>query len=57
MFNPAYAFLLNMWIMRKLDEVYLDAMVARGYISNEEKAMIMMAPQVEPVVTTTTTVY
>ena len=57
MYNPYYAFLLNMWIMRKLDEVYLSAMVARGYINEEEKVMIMATPQVEPVVTNTTTVY
>lgn len=41
-----YAFLLNMWIMKKIDEVYLTAMVSKGRLTEEEKTMIMATTQV-----------
>lgn len=41
-----YQFLANMWIMRKVDEQYLYAMVDKGYITQEEKDMIIAIPQV-----------
>ena len=41
-----YAFLLNMWIMRKIDEDYLQGQVDRKRISLDEKNMIIATPQV-----------
>lgn len=40
-----YGFLLNMWIMRRIDEAYLNNMVAKGRITQEEKQMILTMPQ------------
>ena len=40
-----YSFLLNMWIMKRLSEDYLEAQVSRGRITAEEKAMIVATPQ------------
>lgn len=40
-----YKFLLNMWIMRKVDEAYLQAQVAKGRITQEEYNMIIATPQ------------
>ncbi|WP_187119413.1 hypothetical protein [Bacillus testis] len=44
--NPVYTFLLNMWIMRKVDEPYLQGQVNKGRLSEEEKEMILASPQV-----------
>ena len=41
-----YGFLLNMWIMRRIDGEYLQGQVTRGHITLEEKEMIMASPQV-----------
>ena len=41
-----YNFLLNMWIMRKIDEDYLQGQVAKKRITQEEKAMILATPQI-----------
>lgn len=41
-----YDFLLNMWIMRRIDDVYLEGQVKRGHISRKEKDMILATPQV-----------
>ena len=41
-----YAFLLNMWILRRIDETYLTTMVALKRITEEEKQMILVAPQI-----------
>lgn len=40
-----YGFLLNMWIMGKIDEGYLTAQVTKGRITEEEKVMILATPQ------------
>ena len=40
-----YGFLLNMWIMKRLDEQYLTQMVALKRIAEEEKQMILATPQ------------
>ena len=40
-----YNFLLNMWIMKKVDE-YLQARVAKGQITQQEYEMIIATPQV-----------
>lgn len=42
-----YGFLLNMWIMRKVDEEYLSSMVTKKRITEEEKEMIMATPQMQ----------
>lgn len=41
-----YGFLLNMWIMRRIDEDYLTIMVTKNIITEEEKQMILATPQV-----------
>ena len=41
-----YGFLLNMWIMRRVDEAYLTQMVILKRITGEEKTMILAMPQV-----------
>lgn len=40
-----YQFLLNMWILGKIDEFYLDRMVEKRFLTEEEKAMILATPQ------------
>lgn len=40
-----YGFLLNMWIMKRIDEIYLTQMVALKRITEEEKQMILATPQ------------
>ncbi len=40
-----YGFLLNCWIMRKVDEAYLGRMVGKGFIDEEEENMIIATPQ------------
>lgn len=40
-----YGFLLNMFIMRRIDEAYLTNMVALKRITEEEKQMILATPQ------------
>ena len=44
--NDMYAFLLNMWIMKKIDDAYLENQVAKKRITQEEKAMILATPQI-----------
>ena len=41
-----YNFLLNMWIMKKIDEVYLQKRVAKGQIIQDEYEMIIATPQI-----------
>lgn len=41
-----YGFLLNMWILRRIDETYLTTMVALKRITEEEKQMILVTPQI-----------
>lgn len=40
-----YGFLLNMWILKRLDEAYLTEMVRLKRITEEEKQMILATPQ------------
>lgn len=42
-----YGFLLNMWIMKRIDEQYLIAMVSLNRITEEEKQMILATPQIQ----------
>lgn len=41
-----YKFLLNMWIMKKIDEVYLQARVSKGQITQKEYEIIIATPQI-----------
>lgn len=40
-----YGFLLNMWVMGRIDEDYLTKATALGRITKEEKEMILATPQ------------
>lgn len=40
-----YQFLLNMWIMRRIDEGYLQIQVHKGRITQQEYEMIISTPQ------------
>jgi len=40
-----YGFLLNMWILKKIDEDYLALMVVKGFVTEEERQMIIVTPQ------------
>ena len=40
-----YQFLLNMWIVGRIDEAYLNKATALGRITEEEKHMILATPQ------------
>lgn len=42
-----YGFLLNMWVMKKVDEVYLQGQATRGRITQAEYYMIISTPQVD----------
>lgn len=41
-----YEFLLNMWIMGKIDENYLTGQVTKGRIEEGEKQMILATPRI-----------
>lgn len=41
-----YPFLLNMWMMKRIDEIYLTEMVRLKRITEEEKQMILATPQI-----------
>ena len=43
--SPVYPFLLNMYMMKRLDEQYLTTMVTLKRITEEEKQMILATPQ------------
>ena len=43
--SPAYDFLLNMWILKRVDEEYLDKMVTKGRITADEKKVILLTKQ------------
>ena len=43
--NAVYPFLLNMWIMKRIDEAYLTEVVRLKRITEEEKQMILATPQ------------
>lgn len=42
-----YQFLLNMWIMKRCDEAYLQKRVDKKQITQEEYNMIVATPQVD----------
>ena len=41
-----YGFLLNMWIMGKVDLAYLQLMVTKTFITQDELEMIIATPQI-----------
>jgi len=41
-----YQFLLNMWVMKRIDEVYLQGQVTKGRITQQEYEMIIATPQI-----------
>lgn len=41
-----YQFILNCWIMRKIDETKVQSYVTKGYITQAEADIILAAPQV-----------
>jgi len=43
--SMVYPFLLNMWVMRRLNETYLEGQVRRNHITQEEYEMIVATPQ------------
>lgn len=40
-----YQFLLNMYVMGRIDEEYLNKVTALGRITEEERDMILATPQ------------
>lgn len=42
-----YGFFLNMWIMKRIDETYLQGQLDKGRITQEEFEMILATPQYE----------
>jgi len=40
-----YQFLLNMWVMKRIDEAYLQVQLAKGRITQQEYDMIVATPQ------------
>jgi hypothetical protein len=41
-----YQFLLNMWVMKRVDETYLQGQVTKGRITQQEYEMIIATPQI-----------
>ncbi|MES5869180.1 hypothetical protein [Bacillus cereus group sp. RP32] len=41
-----YQFILNMWIMKKADEVYVRACATKGYLTQQEVDAILITPQI-----------
>lgn len=41
-----YQFLLNMWVMKRIDTAFLEGQVTKGRITQQEYDMIVATPQV-----------
>ncbi|MED0689966.1 hypothetical protein [Bacillus licheniformis] len=41
-----YGFLLNMWLMDRIDEDYLDVMVRKEFLTEQERQMIVATPKI-----------
>ena len=41
-----YQFLLNMWVMGRIDETFLQGQVIKGRITQQEYEMIIATPQI-----------
>lgn len=40
------AYLLNMWVTKRIDETYLTIMVTKGFITQSERDLIIATPQI-----------
>jgi hypothetical protein len=40
-----YTFILNMWIVRRIDETKISSYVSKGFITQQEANMILATPQ------------
>lgn len=40
-----FEFLRNMWVMKRIDEIYINNMVIKRRITEEEKIMILNTPR------------
>lgn len=41
-----YQFILNQWIMRNVDEAFVEQQYQRGRITEQERDMILATPQI-----------
>ena len=41
-----YNFILNMWVMKRIDQAKVQSYVTKEYISQEEANMILATPQI-----------
>lgn len=41
-----YNFILNMWIMKRIDETKVKSYVPKGYITDDEADIILATPQI-----------
>lgn len=41
-----YNFILNMWVMKRIDQAKVQSYVTKEYISQEEANMILDTPQI-----------
>ena len=44
--SEMYGFILNMWIMGRIEQDYVKEQTRRGRITEEERDMIMAAPRI-----------
>lgn len=42
-----YQFILNQWILNKVDEAFVEAQYQRGRITENERDMILATPQIK----------
>lgn len=40
-----YAFILNMWMMNRVDKTFINTQLQRGFITSEETNIILATPQ------------
>lgn len=41
-----YGFILNMWIMNRINETKVQSYIPKGYITQEEANIILATPQI-----------
>jgi hypothetical protein len=41
-----YGFILNMWVMSRIDTVKVKSYITKGFITQEEASVILATPQV-----------
>lgn len=41
-----YQLLLNLWVMGRITEIRINNAIAKGYITTDEKQMILATPQI-----------